>query len=545
MIVDKFQRVRPPPFDNRIMPKMAVNESDFFRGAALQIFSSLDMDTALKRCMKYLEGYMPVSGLILGYHEPELEVFRIVASITPSHRKKLEDIVPLPGEINILLKTLDKRRTHDVNIINDPEKADLLYREAIFTSWPGGEASALHMALDFGTERIGHLSLLAAGKHRYKEIHAHLLFLLNDLFAVAISKILQHQEIIRLRDMLAEDNLNLRRRLEISRDTIIGADLGLKAVMKTITQVTPLNSPVLLLGETGTGKEVLANAIHYGSQRKNNPFVKVNCGAIPETLIDSELFGHEKGAFTGAIGRKLGYFEQAHTGTIFLDEIGELPPSAQVRLLRVLQQHEIQRVGGTQTIPVDVRLVSATHRNLEEMVQSGLFRKDLWFRLNVIPIMIPPLRERPQDIPALLRYFIEQKSKQLNILKPPILAPGTLEYLLSYHWPGNIRELENIVERALVQGMLQGNEQVLRFEQTVLRPTVINEDKKMAMGTNAILTLNQININHIHSVLAHTNGKVEGADGSAAILGVNPGTLRARMKKLGIPYGRKFSMRRG
>jgi transcriptional regulator with GAF, ATPase, and Fis domain len=260
------------------------------------------------------------------------------------------------------------------------------------------------MALDFGTERIGYLSLLAEGKHRYREFHAHLLFLLNDLFAVAVSKILQHQEILQLRDMLAEDNLKLRHKFhEMSGDTIIGADFGLKTVMKTITQVAPLNTPVLLFGETGVGKEVIANAIHYGSHRSKNPFVKVNCGAIPETLIDSEFFGHEKGAFTGAIHRKPGYFEQTHTGTIFLDEIGELPPPAKVRLLRVLQQHEIQRVGGAQTIPVDVRLITATHRNLEEKTRSGLFRKDLWFRLNVVPIMIPPLRDRLQDIPALVR----------------------------------------------------------------------------------------------------------------------------------------------
>ena len=516
---------------------MTGTENDFFRGAALQIFSSLDINTALKRCMKYLSGYLPVAGLMLGYREPELELFRIVASIMPPHYKKVNNIVPLPGEMDILFKTLDERN-HGVTINNDPEKSDILCREAISMSWSGGQTSVLHMALDFGTERVGHLALFAEGKHRYKGIHAHLLSLLNDLFAVAISKILQHQEIIRLRDMLAEDNLNLRRRLKMSVDTIIGADLGLKDVMKTITQVAQLNSPVLLLGETGTGKEVLANALHYGSHRGDNPFVKVNCGAIPETLIDSELFGHEKGSFTNAMSRKLGYFEQAHTGTIFLDEIGELPPPVQVRLLRVLQHHEIQRVGGTQMIPVDVRLISATHRNLENMVQTGLFRKDLWFRLNVIPIMIPPLRERLQDIPALVRYFIEQKSNQLNILKPPVLAPGTIERLMSYHWPGNIRELENVVERTLIQGMLHGNEQVLRLP-------VINSNNNVEMGTSATLTLDQVNINHIQSVLTQKSGKVEGTDGAAAILGVNPGTLRARMKKLGIPYGRKSTIRQG
>ena len=524
--------------------EMAVNESDFFRGASSQLFSSLDMETALKQCMKYLEGYMPASGLILGYHEPELEASRIVACIMPPHQKKPENLIPLPGERNALFKELGRKKPV-VTIINEPENAYILYRKATHTCWPGGLVSTLHVILNFGTERIGYLSLFAEGKHRYKKFHAHLLFLLNDLFAVAISKILQHQEILQLRDMLAEDNLDLSSQLhDMSGDTIIGADFGLKTVMKTVTQVAPLISPILLLGETGVGKEVIANAIHYGSHRSKNPFVKVNCGAIPETLIDSELFGHEKGAFTGAIYKKLGYFEQAHTGTILLDEIGELPLPAQVRLLRVLQQHEIQRVGGAQMIPVDVRLITATHRNLEEKVQSGLFRKDLWFRLNVVPIMIPPLRERLQDIPALVRYFIEHKSKQLHILKPPILAPGALECLLSYHWPGNIRELENVVERALVQCLLQGSEQVLRFEQ-MLMPSFIHRDKNVEMGTGAILTLDQININHIQLVLAHTNGIVKGPNGAAVILGVNPGTLRARMKKLGIPYERKSQMQQG
>jgi len=206
-----------------------------------------------------------------------------------------------------------------------------------------------------------------------------------------------------------------------------------------------------LLGETGTGKEVFANAIHYSSPRKNGPFIKVNCGAIPETLLDSELFGHEKGAFTGAVSQKRGRFERANKGTIFLDEIGELPAPAQVRLLRVLQTKEIERVGGATSIPVDVRIISATNRNLQEMIASGRFREDLWFRLNVFPIMIPPLRQRREDIPALVHHLIERKSKELKLTGRPVLAPGAIDRLMAHEWPGNVRELENMIERSLIQ----------------------------------------------------------------------------------------------
>jgi transcriptional regulator with PAS, ATPase and Fis domain len=252
--------------------------------------------------------------------------------------------------------------------------------------------------------------------------------------------------------MLADDNRFLNRQImEMTGDTIIGADFGLRDVMKMVHQVAPLSSPVLLMGETGSGKEVIANAIHISSIRGNNPYIRVNCGAIPEGLIDSELFGHEKGAFTGAISEKKGRFERAHTGTIFLDEVGELPPAAQVRLLRVLQQREIERVGGTELIPVDVRIISAIHQNLERMVRAGEFREDLWFRLNVFPIMIPPLRQRIDDIPALVHHFMERKARALKIWEVPTVPQEEIERLQAHHWPGNVRELENVVERALIQ----------------------------------------------------------------------------------------------
>jgi transcriptional regulator with GAF, ATPase, and Fis domain len=351
-----------------------------------------------------------------------------------------------------------------------------------------------------------------------------------------MSKALEHQEIIRLKDMLADDNRYLYQELRsVSGSAIIGADFGLKAVMKMIEQVAPLDSPVLLLGETGTGKEVIANVIHYTSPRRNGPFIKVNCGAIPENLLDSELFGHEKGAFTGAISQKRGRFERADKGTIFLDEIGELPAQAQVRLLRVLQTKEIERVGGTTSIPVDVRIISATNRNLQEMVASGRFREDLWFRFNVFPIMIPPLRQRREDIPALIHHFIECKCAELKLVSRPVLARGAMDKLVAYDWPGNVRELQNMIERALI--MQRGG--ILSFDM-LLPPAGVREASPPPESTGKeLLSFEDMAKRYIQQALERAGGKISGPGGAAELLSINPSTLRTRMNKLGIPYGRK------
>ncbi len=306
-----------------------------------------------------------------------------------------------------------------------------------------------------------------------------------------------------------------------------------------LRQVAPLTAHVMLTGETGVGKEVVANAIHYASTRRTGPFIKVNCGAFAESLLDSELFGHEKGAFTGAVQSKRGRFERAHKGTLFLDEVGELTPAAQVRLLRVLQDGCIERVGGTAPISVDVRIIAATHRNLPEMVRKGTFREDLWFRLNVFPIHIPPLRQRKSDIPALVHHFIDRKLKAFNLSKHPVVAPGTMEQLTAYAWPGNVRELENMVERALIRHQSRGNGNPLVFSDLLPDspepPAALHGSEE----TGRHLTLDQAMTRHIQSVLAATHGKIQGKDGAAAILEIHPSTLRSRLDKLGIPYGRK------
>jgi len=349
--------------------------------------------------------------------------------------------------------------------------------------------------------------------------------------------------LLELKELLSEDNRFLHSELrQIAGEEIIGADFGLRGVMDMVRQVAPLSSPVMLLGKTGTGKEVIAGAIHNLSPRKDDPFIVVNCGAIPENLVDSELFGHEKGAFTGALSRKRGRFERANGGTIFLDEVGELQPEAQVRLLRVLQEKEIERVGGTEQIKVDIRVIAATHRDLEAMITEGKFRDDLYFRLNVFPIAIPPLRDRRGDIPSLVHYFIQKKSREMDLRGTPTLTPRALERLTGYFWPGNIRELENLVERSLI--LSRGEPLSFNDFQTPLKPkrsyeqgkeTILHRDNqgRDSLALDAILSL------HIRRVLDMTSGRVGGKQGAAYLLNINPSTLRKKMRKLGIPFGRK------
>jgi transcriptional regulator with GAF, ATPase, and Fis domain len=422
----------------------------------------------------------------------------------------------------------------EVRISNTPQ-LDPVARK-LFPNYDLSNLSFLIMVLVIEGKTLGALGIVAEGKEMFTKTHAHLISLLREPFAIAMSNAVRYQEILKLKDMLDAENRELRQELSyISGDEIIGAEFGLKRVMEMVRQVAPIDSPVMLMGETGAGKEVIANAIHYLSSRKDGPFIKVNCGAIPDNLVDSELFGHEKGAFTGAIAQKRGRFERADKGSIFLDEIGDLPLQAQVRLLRVLQNKEIERVGGTGPIPVDVRIITATHRNLEEMIGSGQLREDLWYRLNTFPIMIPPLRQRKEDIAALVHHFIERKSKELKIHTAPAIAARTIERFKAYHWPGNVRELENLVERALIQSMGRKEIGPLSFEHFV-SPELEDSIRTVSGQQHEFLPLDEAMSKHIQRALHLRNGKIFGKDGAAQLLGINPNTLRSRMKKLGIPF---------
>jgi len=510
---------------------MGVDKNDFFREVTVRICSSLDIETALWRCLQYLETVIPVSGMHLNMFEQGLSAMRTIAQVTRYEVERLDRRIIVPEEIRDNLREL-LIGLRDVMIINRPDLNPVSRKLSQLIRKPN--ISLLVMALEVEEKRLGSLAVYADGKNRYTKEHAQLLCSLHDPLAIAMSNALRHQKVLHRENIQADDIRYLHRELiRISGDEIIGKDTGLRGVMEMTRQIAPLKSPVLLMGETGVGKEVIANAIHYTSPRKHGPFIKVNCGAIPETLVDSELFGHEKGAFTGAIVRKRGRFERAHQGTILLDEIGELPLEAQVRLLRVLQDGTIERVGGTKSLIVDSRVIAASHQDLEEMVELKQFRKDLWFRLNVFPINIPSLRERKQDIPSLAHYFVERKSSERNLQRPSSIAPGPVDRLKDYDWPGNVRELENVVERALIryQGLNMGGPLIL---DDIVRSRSEHEMLRSSAGYGGPLKLDEAMSLHIQRILELTKGKIHGPGGAAEVLAINPSTLRFRMRKLGI-----------
>jgi transcriptional regulator with GAF, ATPase, and Fis domain len=313
--------------------------------------------------------------------------------------------------------------------------------------------------------------------------------------------------------------------IRADRHSIVGDSPALRRVLGEIAQVAPTDSTVLIQGETGTGKELIARAIHDASARRERPLVKLNCAALPRELVESELFGHEKGAFTGALQQRRGRFELADGGTLFLDEVGELPLEAQAKLLRVLQEREFERVGGSRSLQVDVRMIAATNRDLQSQVAAGRFRSDLYYRLNVFPVAVPPLRERRDDIARLVQHFAAKTARKLGRTLEGI-APGFIERATAYDWPGNIRELENVVERAIIMSrgaMLDGAE-LLSPSSSTASPARAQTD----------VTLEELERAHIRRVLEGTRWLIEGERGAARILGLNPSTLRGRLRKLGI-----------
>jgi len=337
-------------------------------------------------------------------------------------------------------------------------------------------------------------------------------------------------EIRALRDRVQAENMSLREEVQSRHDfdEIVGQSLAIRQVLARVAQVAPTDAAVLLLGETGTGKELLARALHQRSPRSSRAFVRVNCAAIPSTLIESELFGHEKGAFTGAIAPRAGRFEAAHGGTLFLDEIGELGVDVQAKLLRVLQDGSFERVGSTRTIRADVRIVAATNRDLDRAMAEGRFREDLYYRLNVFPIRLPPLRERRDDVPLLVWSIINRRQGELgrHIDEVPTRVMRALQ---AYDWPGNVRELENLVERALI--LSSGPTlRVEEFAGGVRLPRAAEPPS----APSPLRTLDDVEREHIRTVLERSGWRVNGEGNAADVLGLHPNTLRFRMKKLGI-----------
>jgi hydrogenase-4 transcriptional activator len=411
---------------------------------------------------------------------------------------------------------------------------------------------------------IGALVLVAEYSRAFQPEHLELTRLLLEPFSVAMENHRRLHELSSLREAAESERLQLLKRLgqkESAEETIVGADSGLKMVMERVNLVATSNAPVLILGETGTGKEVVSRAIHHRSSRAHGPFIRVNCGAIPPELIDSQLFGHERGSFTGADDARQGWFERADGGTLFLDEIGELPLQAQVRLLRVLQDGFIERVGGQHPVRVDVRIVAATHRDLASMVKARTFREDLWYRVNVFPVLMPPLRDRIEDIGPLARHFASRAAKRFGLA---FVEPSEADFrqLESYNWPGNIRELAAVVDRSVILG---GG---IRFEVAkalgISRDATIPRDDSPTfyevlpdqatpagdpassasahfvanVAANSSKSLDDAIRDHIERALKETSGRIEGKYGAAIRLGINPHTLRAKMRKLKIQWSR-------
>jgi formate hydrogenlyase transcriptional activator len=523
-----------------------MDENDFFRAFTFRICGSLNIGEALWDCLLYVRTSLPADELMLTVYDPAFGALEVVAQANEREFNTGSDMVPMPAEMRRELEDVEHFRR--VRICNDVRQDPIMERVADFYNWP--DSSVIVGRLIIQHKFIGSLILRANGKERYTEGHGQLWSLVNEPSGIALANSRQYSELLRLKDTLADDNQYLHDELRRSIGTqIVGTNGGLKNVMEQVYRVAPLSSPVLLSGETGTGKEIIANAIHSLSSRNQGPLITVNCGAIPESLIDSELFGHEKGSFTGALSERRGRFERADKGTIFLDEVGELPPQAQVRLLRVLQEKEVERVGGSHPIKVDIRIISATHRSLEQLVSDGSFRDDLYYRLGVYPIYILPLRERKDDIPALVEYFIEKKAHEMGLRSTPTLAKDAIEGLINYQWPGNVRELANIVERALIQS----DGKVVSFKDII--PGSIDKsygnleihnkelvqvfNSQQAGKTEIIhLKLEEVEAQHIRYTMEKCGGRIEGKNGAAALLGMNPATLRYRMQKLKIPFGR-------
>jgi formate hydrogenlyase transcriptional activator len=483
------------------------------------LVSNLDLHKLLTEIAACLREVIPHDYTALALLDPATSEMRLNALDFPAGKGLIHEemILPLEGSAAGEVVT-----THKPLLVDASNSQRFQSPPARLAEAEGLKCACL-LPLFTPARNLGVLALGSLTEGAFKQEDINLLSQVANQVSIAIENALAYREIAELKNELAEEKLYLEEeiRTEHNFEEVIGESVTLKRTLSKAETVAPTDSTVLLLGETGTGKEMIARAIHDLSRRRERTFVKVNCAAIPTGLLESELFGHEKGAFTGAIAQKVGRFELAHHGTLFLDEVGDIPLELQPKLLRVLQEREFERLGGTHTIRVDVRLVAATNRNLVQMVEEGFFRNDLYYRLNVFPIMIPPLRERTDDVPLLVRYFVQKYALRMN-RRIETISTEEMEALTHYHWPGNVRELENLIERAVI--LSPGPE---------LRVPVA--ELTQPSGAPSDLTLETVERNHIIQVLRETNGVVGGPQGAASRLGLKRTTLQSRMRKLSIP----------
>jgi formate hydrogenlyase transcriptional activator len=513
---DLLPRIEPPPAESdpsrqRDRVLLEINNA---------IISNLTRDSLFHAITEALRPVVPFDRAVLPLYDPEKDVFQTFAlagRVLPGHAHDAQSEISRHGTGAGWV--LDHRQP--LLKRNLEAERDLAADEMLLA---GGIHSYLIVPLIARGRILGALFLGSSTPDRYSAEDVGFLERVGQQIALAIENMQAYEEIARLRARLEEENRYLQEEIKTEHnfEEIVGQSPAITRVFKAIETVAPTDATVLIVGETGTGKELVARALHNLGARRRQALVKVNCAALPAGLIESELFGHEKGAFTGALARRQGRFELAHGGTLFLDEIGDLPLELQPKLLRVLQEGEFERVGGAQTIRVDVRVIAASNRDLEQAVQAGGFRADLYYRLSVFPIRLPPLRERAEDIPLLVRYLAHRYATRLGKRIPSVPAP-TMTTLQAYAWPGNVRELQNVVERAVI--LSQGP----RLDLGGWLPPPGPRPRG-----GAIRTLAELEREHIVAVLEVTGWRVSGAQGAAALLGMKPTTLEARMKKLGI-----------
>jgi formate hydrogenlyase transcriptional activator len=495
-----------------------------------RVVSTLDLHALLREIVASLRRVMQCEGVGVTLPDPDTGMLRIYALDFPTSRGFLHE-GQLTGDVS-----------KSVTQVFESRQAVNMNREQIAADGPvalEGANSLCRVPLVSHDRVLGVLSLGTIREHAFSEDDVAFLGQVAGQIAIAIDNATAYREIAELKDKLVQEKVYLEDeiRSELNFEEIVGNSQGLRHVLRQIETVAPTDSTVLIYGETGTGKELVARAVHNISPRKANAFVKLNCAAIPTGLLESELFGHEKGAFTGAITQRVGRFELANHGTVFLDEIGEVPLELQPKLLRVLQEREFERLGSTRTLKTDARLIAATNRDLEEMVDAQTFRSDLFYRLNVFPVRVPSLRERPEDIPLLVRHFVRQFSRK-NQRRIESIPSETMDALVQYHWPGNVRELQNVIERAVI--VSQGS--VLRVPIADLkpRPASIVRPRRQAAATGQSLreTLDETERQRILNALERANWVVAGPNGAAALLKMKRSTLQFRMRKLDINVAR-------
>lgn len=495
------------------------------------VVTQLDLASVLHTTSHSMRKVVPHDSASISLYDPESGQLRL-HSFDLQYASDLEDgaLFPLEGSPEGLAFTSRRPvviRNLDLKEFPAPQ---------IKHAYDDGLRSACITPLVAHDRALGTLDIASRSENAFTDEDAELLTHVADQIAIAVENALAYREIAALKNKLASEKVYLEEEIKTAYnfEEIIGRSAALKNVLKQVETVAPTDSPVLVCGETGTGKELIARAIHNLSTRRERTLVKLNCAAIPTGLLESELFGHEKGAFTGAIAQRVGRFELAHKGTLLLDEVGEIPLELQPKLLRVLQEQEFERLGSSRTLRTDVRLIAATNCDLRQMVAEKKFRSDLYYRLNVFPIQVPPLRERAEDIPLLVTYFAQKHARRMN-KRIETIPTDTLKELCHYSWPGNVRELENLIERAVI--LSPGAElQVSLPElspQAAVTPVEAVE-RNMHLDNAENIHLDDAERAHILRVLHDCNWVVGGARGAASKLGLNRSTLRSKMTKLGI-----------